>query len=81
MSVQLGAVASQKFTCPTVTDVVPALTVAVSVTALPEVIVVTVPLVAVMASVVVVCAAAQTFRVPTIPRSEISKRQICLIFN
>ena len=37
MSVQYGADASQKFTCPGVTGASPAITVAVSVIALPEV--------------------------------------------
>jgi hypothetical protein len=41
MSVQYVAAASQKVTCPMVTGVVPAVTVAVSVTTLPEEIVVT----------------------------------------
>jgi S-adenosylmethionine/arginine decarboxylase-like enzyme len=36
MSVQYLAAASQKFTCPGVTGVVPVVTVAVSVTTLPE---------------------------------------------
>ena len=42
MSVQYGADASQKVTCPGVTAVLPAVTVAVNVIALPEVTVVTV---------------------------------------
>ena len=41
MSVQDFAVASQKFTCPTVTAVPAAVTVAVSVTTLPDVTIVT----------------------------------------
>jgi hypothetical protein len=41
MSVQYAAVASQKFTCPVVTKGVPAFTVAVNVTTLPEATVVT----------------------------------------
>ena len=62
MSVQYFAVASQKFTCPVVTAVDPAVTVAVSVTTVPEVTVVTGPDAEVTTSVVVVdalvCAAA-----------------------
>jgi hypothetical protein len=62
MSVQLLAVASQKFTCPGVTGVEPASTVAVSVTTLPEATVVTVLPAEVTARVVevtdFVCAAA-----------------------
>ena len=41
MSMQYASVASQKFTCPVVKDVVPAVTVAVSVTTVPDVTVVT----------------------------------------
>jgi hypothetical protein len=57
MSSQWGAVASQNFTCPVVTGVVPATTVAVSVTTVPLATVVTaLPLLA-TASVVVVATA------------------------
>ena len=62
MSVQYVAVASQKFTCPAVNEVVPAVTVAVSVTTVPDVTVVTWLPAAVTASVIAVdapvCAAA-----------------------
>jgi predicted nucleotide-binding protein (sugar kinase/HSP70/actin superfamily) len=81
MSVQLAAVASQKFTCPIVTGAVPVLTVAVNVAALPEVIDVTGPFIEVITSEVVVCTAAQIFIVLASHSSEINKRQICLIFK
>ena len=62
MSMQYAAVASQKFTCPVVNDVVPAVTVAVSVTTVPDVTVVTGPPAALIVSVIavdaLVCAAA-----------------------
>jgi hypothetical protein len=54
MSVQYFAVASQKLTCPVVTAVLPAFTVAVSVTTLPDVTVATVVPPDVTARVVVV---------------------------
>ena len=58
MSVQWVAVASQKFTCPGVTGLLPAVTVAVSVTTLPDVTVVTELPPEVTARVVVVVASA-----------------------
>jgi hypothetical protein len=54
MSVQYSAVASQKFTSPVVTGVVPAITVAVSVTTAPDATVVTALPLLFTASVVVV---------------------------
>jgi hypothetical protein len=67
VSSQWVAAASQKFTWPTVTGVIPAFTVAVSVTTLPETTVVTTLPSELTASVVVVttCAAAATERAPT----------------
>ena len=58
MSVQYVAVASQNFTCPIVAGVVPAITVAVNVTTLPDSTVVTAPPPDVTARVVVVAAGA-----------------------
>ena len=81
MSVQLAAVASQKFTCPPATGPVPVLTVAVSVTALPAVIDVTGPFFEVIASEVVVGIAAQALSVLTTGNIHNNKRQIYLTFN
>ena len=71
MSRQYAAVASQKFTCPVVNDVVPDVTVAVSVTTVPDVTVVTGLPAAVIASLIavdaLVCAAAG-FHAPTAPQ-------------
>src|ERR1017187_9670030 len=64
MSVQYIAAASQKFTCPIVTGVVPAFTVAVSVTTLPAATVVTVLPPDVTARVVVAAGAAQARTAP-----------------
>jgi hypothetical protein len=81
MSVQLAAVASQKFTCPPVTGAVPVLTVAVSVTALPEVIDVTGPFFDVIVSAVVVGVVAQALSLLTMGNIHNNKRQIYLTFN
>jgi hypothetical protein len=62
MSVQYVAAASQNFTCPIVTGVIPAITDAVNVTTLPDATVVTVVPADVTASVVVVAAGAAQAR-------------------
>ena len=62
MSVQYVAAASQNFTCPIVAGVVPANTVAVNVTTLPDATVVTAPPPDVTARVVVVAAGAAQAR-------------------
>jgi hypothetical protein len=69
MSAQYFAVASQKLTCPVVTAVLPALTVAVSVTMLPDATVVTVFPPDVNARVVVVGVEANAQTPPLIPAS------------
>ncbi|MFP5207849.1 MAG: hypothetical protein ACLGRW_01020 [Acidobacteriota bacterium] len=69
MSVQYFADASQNFTCPTVTAALPAFTVALSVTTLPEATVVTVVPPDVKASVTVVGVEADASIPPPIPAS------------